>query len=105
MLAANATAGAGNATVSAVKDANKTSNATKAGNATNQLAPRKLDLEDINDKLHWKTNWPEGIVDNSGRDEDVLNIPPPKKEDEKEKNKKIKYLNVRPAVEGQWPYK
>jgi len=51
---------------------------------------------------HHRSDWPSGVVDNAKNDEDVVVLPPLKKA-EIEQEKPTRYLDVRPAQEGQWP--
>ena len=68
-------------------------------------APRKVEMEDLVPENHWKTNWPEGVIDNGDNDDRVLKLLKPKEEEKKDDSKPVKFMNVRPALEGQWPYK
>ena len=62
-------------------------------------------MEDLVPENAWKTNWPEGVIDDGNNDERVLKLLPTKEEVKEENKGPIKYMHVRPALEGQWPYK
>ena len=38
-----------------------------------------VEKDDLMKDEHWRKAWPEGIIDDSTGDEDVLNLPPEKK--------------------------
>ena len=57
-------------------------------------------MEDLVPENHWKTNWPEGVIDDGNSDDRVLKIMPTKEEKKEEAPAPLKYMHVRPAMEG-----
>ena len=60
-----------------------------------------IDKKDLQPDRHWTKPWPQGI-DNGEDDEKILNWAP-EKAPEKKKEAPLRYMNVRPAIPGQWP--
>ena len=61
-----------------------------------------IDKKELQPDRHWTKPWPQGI-DDGEEDDKVLHMNREERE-EKEKELKPRYLKVRPAIEGQWPY-
>ena len=50
---------------------------------------------------HWTKPWPQGIDD--GTDDEKILMWKKQQEEAKKKEGPLKYMDVRPAVVGQWP--
>ena len=64
-----------------------------------------MDIKSIVPQHHWKTTWPEGVVDNGREDASVGDLPSASKEPVVAEEPRLHYLDVRPAVKGHWPDK